>query len=110
MDNENEREVDATSFSIQLSTGRPVGLIVNGKEYAVTERSEEARALVEEMVEALKEVIEVGVQKTEGPYSRKNNKCKHGRYGYEGCETCVEEFLTGIYTKATAWLNAQKGK
>lgn len=35
-------------------------------------------------------------QKTTGPYSHKNNQCKHGSFGYEGCEACMEEGLTNL--------------
>jgi hypothetical protein len=30
-----------------------------------------------------------------GDYSRtrKNDKCKHGRYGFEGCENCIDDYF-----------------
>jgi len=53
----------------------------------------EAAAEIERLRNGIKKVLNEGVQKTEGPYSPKNNKCKHGRYGYEGCDNCTDEFL-----------------
>lgn len=35
-----------------------------------------------------------GVHKTVGPYSESNNRCKHSKYGWEGCGACVEDFFT----------------
>ena len=35
-------------------------------------------------------------QVTEGPYSHKNNMCRHERYGYEGCETCLEDAIRAL--------------
>lgn len=46
------------------------------------------------LASAVEEVVSGGVMKTEGPFpSPKNNKCSHGRSGYEGCEHCIDEHL-----------------
>jgi hypothetical protein len=37
-------------------------------------------------------------QVTQGPYSWKNNQCKHYNFGYEGCETCLEDSLNSLLT------------
>jgi len=73
------------------------------------EQAKKPTALVQKLVDALRAVIEVGVQKTEGVYSPKNNKCLHDRYGYEGCEDCASEYLQPFLTEANAWLR-QQGK
>jgi hypothetical protein len=57
------------------------------------------KALLKEAGEAIRMVVEDDVQKTEGVLSRKNNKCVHGRYGYEGCDSCIAEFLSPTLTK-----------
>lgn len=28
------------------------------------------------------------------PHARKNDKCKHDRYGFEGCENCIDDYFT----------------
>ena len=59
------------------------------------------RNVVDELVVAVRKVIEEGVQETEGPYSQhKNNKCCHGKFGYEGCDQCTCEFLEQALAKA----------
>jgi hypothetical protein len=39
-----------------------------------------------------------------GDYPRvgKNVKCHHGRYGYEGCETCIDEYFDGLLAKSNS--------
>lgn len=52
---------------------------------------------IDRLRSGIKKVLHEGVQKIEGPYpSAKNNKCKHGRFGYEGCENCIDEFLAEL--------------
>ena len=58
--------------------------------------------------DGIAEIIYDGVQKTEGVYSRKNNKCKHGNYGYQGCETCIEEYLEPILRQIDAPYEGEK--
>jgi hypothetical protein len=60
----------------------------------VTNNSDqELREEIARLRNGITKVLSEGVQKTEGPYSPKNNKCKHERYGYEGCSDCTDEFL-----------------
>ena len=30
------------------------------------------------------------------PTAAKNDKCSHGRYGFEGCENCIDEYFTQL--------------
>ena len=30
------------------------------------------------------------------PTAAKNDKCNHGRYGFEGCENCIDEYFTQL--------------
>ena len=54
----------------------------------------ELKSQLEIVREAIRKVVEEGVQETSGEYpSAKNNKCRHDRFGFEGCESCIEEFL-----------------
>lgn len=53
----------------------------------------EEKARVSGLVDSVRKVVEDTVQETEGPYSWKNNKCRHGYYGHAGCESCVTEYL-----------------
>lgn len=55
------------------------------------------------LASAVKTVVEQGVQKTSGPYSSaKNNKCVHDRFGFEGCEDCVVDYLADVLKQAAA--------
>lgn len=68
---------------------------------------EQIIAALRQVQEALRQVIEDGVQQTHGVYSPKNNKCVHGKYGYEGCEDCIVEFIsTETMTKLPAIIAA----
>jgi cell division protein FtsB len=49
------------------------------------------------------ERLRAGIQNyLDGNYdtAAKNDKCSHGRYGYEGCENCIDEHFVRL-------LNAQ---
>lgn len=64
------------------------------------------RADVMKLVDAVRTVVEDGVQETSGKYlSHKNNKCQHGNFGYEGCGNCTDEYLE----KALTDFNAKHG-
>ncbi|MCE7073664.1 hypothetical protein LZG74_25365 [Dyadobacter sp. CY327] len=64
------------------------------------------RADVAKLVDAVRTVVEDGVQETSGQFSsHKNNKCRHGNFGYEGCGNCTDEYLA----KALADFNALHG-
>lgn len=45
-----------------------------------------------------------------GDYPRvaKVEKCHHGRYGYEGCETCIDEYFDQLLAEVA--LKRPKGK
>ena len=60
------------------------------------------RAENERLLSAIKKVVNQGVIETSGPYSQhKNNQCKHGRFGFEGCDACVEEYLQRVLDGGT---------
>ena len=51
----------------------------------------------EKLAEAVRCALEDRVHNTTGIYSPKNNKCRHGNCGYEGCAWCIEEYLEKAY-------------
>ena len=51
------------------------------------------------LLTGIMQFLSEGVQKTEGPYSYKNNRCKHERYGYEGCDSCTEEHFEEVLAR-----------
>ncbi len=60
------------------------------KEVPVLEAKIEDQAKRIEALEAgIKKVMHEGVQDC----SSKNDKCPHGKYGFEGCENCIDEYL-----------------
>jgi len=66
------------------------------------------KELAEDLLEDIRIVVECGVQITSGEYpSAKNNQCHHGRFGYEGCESCTDEFLSKTLQRATAILESE---
>lgn len=52
--------------------------------------------------QGIRKFLDEGVQRTApGPYaSSKHNQCPHGRHGYEGCETCTDEYFTALLAGA----------
>jgi len=55
--------------------------------------------ILEAMQSGIVKVLGDGVQETKGMRSWKHNKCKHDRYGYEGCEDCIDEHLQKVLSK-----------
>lgn len=57
---------------------------------------EDESTCIDFLHQKIKYFLDNGVQVTSGEYSEKNNKCKHGNYGYEGCQTCAEEYFSNV--------------
>jgi hypothetical protein len=52
----------------------------------------------QQLADALKEIERLRkgiIDYIHGDYPRtaKNDKCHHGHYGFEGCETCIDEYF-----------------
>ena len=50
------------------------------------------KALAWDKLERLRAGIESYLQGNY-PTAAKNDKCKHDRYGFEGCENCIDEYF-----------------
>ena len=78
-------------------------LLIECLEKEITNLQEENAKLrksldkAEKLAEAVRCVLEDRVHNTTGIYSPKNNKCRHGNCGYEGCAWCIEEYLEKAY-------------